>query len=56
MTLMIEGMMNKVIANELDVSLRTVEMRRHHVFKKTGTRHIAELVKLVIDAQEDATT
>ena len=42
------GKANKAIASELDVSVRTVESRRHNVFKKTGTESVAELVKFVM--------
>lgn len=46
--LMIQGKANKIIARRLDVSLRTVEARRHQIFKKTKTESIAELVRLIL--------
>lgn len=46
--MLVEGKPNKLIAKELDVSLRTVESRRHNVFLKTGTSTVAELVRLVM--------
>jgi two-component system, LuxR family, response regulator FixJ len=49
--MLIEGKPNKLIAKELDVSLRTVESRRHNVFTKTGTTTVAELVRLVIQVK-----
>jgi two-component system, LuxR family, response regulator FixJ len=52
LSMLVEGKPNKSIARELDVSLRTVESRRHNVFAKTGTSTVAELVKLVIAAGE----
>ena len=52
MNRMIAGQLNKVIARELDISVRTVEMRRHNIFKKTETKSIAELVKLAIATQD----
>lgn len=53
LSMLVEGKPNKAIARELDVSLRTVESRRHNVFAKTGTSTVAELVKLVIAAGEE---
>lgn len=50
--MLVEGKPNKLIAKELDVSLRTVESRRHNVFLKTGTSTVAELVRFVIQAQD----
>jgi FixJ family two-component response regulator len=46
--LMMEGKPNKVIAKRLGVSLRTVEVRRQHIFQKMNTRSVAELVRLVL--------
>ena len=45
------GKPNKTIAAELDVSVRTVESRRHNVFKKTETESIAELVRFVMSVE-----
>lgn len=45
------GKPNKTIASELDVSVRTVESRRHNVFKKTETESIAELVRFVMSVE-----
>jgi FixJ family two-component response regulator len=49
--LMMEGKPNKVIAKRLGVSLRTVEVRRQHIFQKMHTRSVAELVRLVLSSQ-----
>ncbi len=46
--LLIEGKTNKVIANSLDISVRTVEARRHQIFKKTKTDSLAQLVRLIL--------
>ena len=46
--LLLDGLPNKVIARRLDVSVRTVEARRSQLFKKTGTRSVAELVRFVL--------
>lgn len=50
LAMLVDGKPNKAIARELDVSLRTVESRRHNVFVKTGTSTVAELVRLVMQA------
>lgn len=50
MDLIVSGKANKVIARQLDVSIRTVENRRRMVFEKMGAESVAELVRLVIDA------
>ena len=49
MDLMIVGLANKVIAKKLNVSVRTVESRRHDVFEKMEVQSIAELVHTVVD-------
>lgn len=46
--LMVKGKTNKAIAGKLDVSIRTVETRRHQIFKKTGTESVAELVRFIL--------
>lgn len=44
MDLIVQGMANKVIAHELDVSLRTVEVHRHRVMEKMHARSVADLI------------
>lgn len=46
----ISGKANKVIAIELHLSQRTVEIHRAHVMEKMQVKSLAELVKVVIDA------
>lgn len=45
---MIKGDANKNIANELEVSLRTVEARRQAIFQKAEANSLAELVTMVM--------
>jgi FixJ family two-component response regulator len=44
---LVEGKQNKSIARELNLSLRTIEKRRHEVFAKMEVESIAELVGVV---------
>ncbi len=48
---MIEGAANKVTARRLGVSIRTVENRRQRIFEKTGTKSLAELIRLVVESR-----
>jgi len=41
----IEGLSNKAIARALDLSPRTVETHRAHVFEKLGADSLAQLVR-----------
>ena len=52
MELMIEGNANKVIAYDLDISQRTVEIHRARVMEKMGVRSLAHLVRMVMAAEE----
>lgn len=47
------GLANKVIASDLGIAEKTVKVHRHRVMEKTGTRSVAELVRL-FDADADA--
>ena len=46
---MVAGKLNKVVANELLISLRTVETRRHKVLEKMQADSLAELVRMVVE-------
>lgn len=45
------GEMNKVIAQDLEISARTVEVHRSQVMKKLGARTLAQLVRIKIEAE-----
>ena len=51
LNLIVQGKPNKVIAKQLDLSLRTVESRRHDVFTKMKVESVAELVRLAIEGE-----
>ncbi len=51
MDMMIAGKANKVIARDLNMGLRTVEARRHQVYRKTKTESVAELVQMAVRAR-----
>jgi len=42
----IDGKLNKVIADELDISVKTVEFHRAKVMEKMGASSVAALVQL----------
>lgn len=44
------GTPNKIIARELDIGLRTVELRRSNVMKKLGAESLAELIEMALSA------
>ncbi|MBC8026383.1 MAG: response regulator transcription factor [Steroidobacteraceae bacterium] len=50
--LMTEGKQNKVIAQVLDVSPRTVEIHRARVMEKMGAQSVAELVRMMLDFKQ----
>ena len=49
--LMIQGKQNKVIAQDLDVSPRTVEIHRARVMEKMSAQSVAQLVRMMLDLQ-----
>ena len=51
LTLMMRGMLNKVMAAELGVSQRTVEIHRARVMEKSGAASLAQLVRMVLDVE-----
>ena len=49
------GQANKFVAAELGISERTVEIHRSQVMRKMGARSLAQLVRMKIDLDTDAT-
>jgi len=47
MDLILEGLMNKVIADRMGITMRTVEVHRSNLFTKMGVRTAVELARLV---------
>lgn len=50
--LVVQGKANKVIAGDLDVSQRTVEIHRARVMEKMQVRSLAQLVRMVMQIQQ----
>ena len=49
MRLVVDGLPNKLIADALDISVRTVEVHRSRVFDKMGVKSAVDLVNLLRD-------
>lgn len=47
MRLVLEGLPNKLVADQLDISVRTVEVHRARVFDKMGVKSAVELANLL---------
>jgi two-component system response regulator TtrR len=52
MKLVVKGKLNKQIADELNISMKTVEAHRARVMEKMGVRTLAELVKAVMSVND----
>jgi FixJ family two-component response regulator len=50
LSFVVAGKPNKVIANRLDVSVRTVENRRSEIYTKLKADSVVDLVRMVIEA------
>lgn len=44
------GCSNKVIAHKLGISIRTVEIHRARMMRDLGARHVADAIRLAVDA------
>jgi len=51
----LRGLLNKQIAHELGISLKTVEIHRHNAMEKMGASSAADLVRLLVAAGWEAT-
>jgi two-component system response regulator DctR len=47
MRLVVGGLPNKLVADQLDISVRTVEVHRARVFDKMGVKSAVELANLM---------
>ncbi|WP_341648720.1 response regulator transcription factor [Thauera humireducens] len=52
--LVAQGLPNKLVGRELDISEKTVHVHRHHVMEKTGVGSAAELARLMLRADPAA--
>ncbi|KFI22766.1 response regulator transcription factor [Nitrosococcus oceani] len=48
--LVLRGTLNKVIAYELEISMKTVEVHRHNMMEKLSAKNLVELINLVATA------
>ncbi len=53
MDLVVAGKLNKQIADELNISMKTVEAHRARVMDKMGARTLAELVRIALESEPD---
>ncbi len=49
--LLTAGKANKMMAQDLGLSQRTVEIHRAHVMEKMGAKSVAQLVRMVMDLE-----
>ncbi len=54
LALLTSGKANKVMAADLGLSQRTVEIHRAHVMEKMAASSVAQLVRMVLDLEESA--
>ena len=54
LSLMTQGKPNKIMAHELGVSQRTVEIHRARVMEKSGASSLAQLVRMVMDQEPES--
>jgi len=46
----LEGKLNKIIADDLDISVRTVEIHRANALDKIGARNSSDMIRLVLSS------
>lgn len=51
---LVEGKLNKVIAADFDISVRTVEAHRAKVMEKLGVKSLSGIVRIALTADQDA--
>ena len=51
--LLTSGKANKMMAQDLGLSQRTVEIHRAHVMEKMGAKSVAQLVRMVMDLEHE---
>ena len=47
----VAGQLNRVIAEQLDISIKTVEAHRAHIMEKLEVNSVAELVQAVLESK-----
>jgi two-component system response regulator FixJ len=52
--MLVQGRSNKVVAHELGISPRTVEIHRAHIMNKMEASSLSDLVRLVLAAEPDS--
>jgi two-component system response regulator FixJ len=50
MDLVVAGKLNKVVADELGISIKTVELHRANMMSKLGVRNLPDLVRMAMEA------
>ncbi|NBB92437.1 MAG: response regulator [Gammaproteobacteria bacterium] len=46
----LEGKLNKIIADDLDISVRTVEIHRANALEKIGARNSSQMIRMVLSS------
>ncbi|MDR0252359.1 MAG: response regulator [Brucellaceae bacterium] len=53
LSMILEGLLNKQIADRLDITVRTVEVHRAHIMEKMDARNAVELARLISFSEQD---